>query len=60
MFLTGEKKNCKFYMEALRPGALDCARYQHVAKFLKEQGLIKKNPRLESHAIEVPAPWVCI
>jgi|GEM_PF-3228004 len=56
MFLTGEKKNCKFYMEALRPGALDCARYQHVAKFLKEQGLIKKNPQLESHAIEIPSP----
>lgn len=43
-------------MEALRPGALDCARYQHVVKFLKEQGLIKKNPRLENHAIEVPFP----
>jgi len=35
-------------MEALRPGALDCARYQHVAKFLKEQGLIKKNPQLKA------------
>lgn len=39
---------------ALRPGALDHARYQRFAKFLKKQGLIKKIPQLETYAVELP------
>ena len=39
---------------ALRPGALDRARYQRFAKFLKEQALIKKIPQLETYAVELP------
>ena len=39
---------------ALRPGALDRSRYQRFAKFLKKQGLIKKIPKLESYAMELP------
>jgi len=39
---------------ALRPGALDRSRYQRFAKFLKRQGLIKKIPKLESYAVELP------
>ena len=39
---------------ALRPGALDRARYQRFAKFLKKQGLIKKVPQLDDYAVELP------
>jgi len=39
---------------ALRPGALDRARYQRFAMFVKEQGLIKSIPPLETYAIELP------
>ncbi len=39
---------------ALRPGALDRARYQRFAKFLKKQGLIKKIPKLDLYAVELP------
>jgi putative hydroxymethylpyrimidine transport system substrate-binding protein len=39
---------------ALRPGALDRARYQRFAKFLKKQGLIKKVPQLDQYAVELP------
>jgi putative hydroxymethylpyrimidine transport system substrate-binding protein len=39
---------------ALRPGALDRARYQRFAKFLKQQGLIKKIPQLDLYAVELP------
>ena len=39
---------------ALRPGALDRARYQRFAKFLKKQGLIKKVPQLDLYAVELP------
>lgn len=39
---------------ALRPGALDRARYRRFARFLKEQGLIKNIPPLETYAIELP------
>jgi putative hydroxymethylpyrimidine transport system substrate-binding protein len=39
---------------ALRPGALDHARYQRFAKFLKTQGLINKIPQLETYAVELP------
>jgi len=39
---------------ALRPGALDRARYQRFAEFLKKQGLIKKIPRLDDYAVELP------
>ncbi|MBW2603565.1 MAG: ABC transporter substrate-binding protein [Deltaproteobacteria bacterium] len=41
---------------ALRPGALDRARYQRFAKFLKKQGLIRKVPQLETYAVELPLP----
>jgi putative hydroxymethylpyrimidine transport system substrate-binding protein len=39
---------------ALRPGALDHARYQRFAEFLKKQGLIKKVPQLDRYAVELP------
>ena len=39
---------------ALRPGALDRARYKRFAEFLKKQGLIKKIPKLETYAVEPP------
>jgi len=39
---------------ALRPGALDRARYQRFAKFLKKHGLINKIPQLETYAVELP------
>jgi len=41
---------------ALRPGALDHARYKRFAEFLKKQGLIKKVPQLETYAVELPLP----
>jgi putative hydroxymethylpyrimidine transport system substrate-binding protein len=41
---------------ALRPGALDRARYQRFAKFLKKHGLIKKIPQLDQYAVELPLP----
>lgn len=39
---------------ALRPGALDRARYKRFAEFLKKQSLIKKIPKLETYAVELP------
>ena len=39
---------------ALRPGALDRARYQRFAAFLKKQALIKKILPLETYAVELP------
>lgn len=39
---------------ALRPGALDRARYQRFAEFLKKQGLIKKVTPLDLYAVELP------
>ncbi|MEJ2655909.1 MAG: ABC transporter substrate-binding protein [Desulfobacterales bacterium] len=39
---------------ALRPRALDHHRYQRFAEFLKKQGLIKKVPKLETYAVELP------
>jgi putative hydroxymethylpyrimidine transport system substrate-binding protein len=39
---------------ALRPGALDRARYQRFAEFLKKHGMIKKVPPLETYAVELP------
>ncbi|MFQ5486716.1 MAG: ABC transporter substrate-binding protein [Desulfobacterales bacterium] len=39
---------------ALRPGALDRARYQRFARFVKEQGLIKTIPALKTYAVELP------
>lgn len=38
---------------ALRPGALDGARYQRFAQFLKKQALIKNVPPLETYAVEL-------
>ena len=38
---------------ALRPAALDRGRYVRFAAFLKEQGLIKVMPPLESYAVEL-------
>ncbi len=40
---------------ALRPGALDTARYVTFAKFLKETGLISNTPELSTYAVELPA-----
>ncbi|MEE8416942.1 MAG: ABC transporter substrate-binding protein [Desulfobacterales bacterium] len=39
---------------ALRPGALDRARYERFAVFLKKDGMIKKVPALETYAVELP------
>lgn len=39
---------------ALRPGALDRLRYKRFAEFLKKQALIKKIPKLETYAVELP------
>ncbi|MFC1856988.1 ABC transporter substrate-binding protein [Thermodesulfobacteriota bacterium] len=39
---------------ALRPGALDRARYERFAVFLKSQGLIKKISPIENWAVELP------
>ena len=39
---------------SLRPGALDKARYNHLAKFFKEKGLIENIPQLSDYAIEIP------
>ncbi len=39
---------------ALRPAALDRARYQRFAKFLKKQGLIKNIRPISDYAIELP------
>ncbi len=38
---------------ALRPAALDSARYERFAAFLKQYGLIKDMPALESYAVEL-------
>ena len=38
---------------ALRPGALDRSRYEGFARFLKEQGMIKKPPPVEAMAVEL-------
>jgi putative hydroxymethylpyrimidine transport system substrate-binding protein len=38
---------------ALRPAALDTARYQRFAAFLKDQGLIKSTPPVETYAVEL-------
>jgi putative hydroxymethylpyrimidine transport system substrate-binding protein len=39
---------------ALRPAALDKARYERFAVFLKEQKLIKNIPALDTYAVELP------
>jgi putative hydroxymethylpyrimidine transport system substrate-binding protein len=39
---------------ALRPAALDTARYQRFAAFLERQGLIKTPPSVASYAVELP------
>lgn len=39
---------------ALRPGALDKARYERFAEFMKEQKLIMSIPALETYAVELP------
>lgn len=38
---------------ALRPAALDHARYQRFGRFLKDQGLIKDTPPVSDYAVEV-------
>ena len=38
---------------ALRPGALDQARYQRFAEFLQQRGLIQEIPKLEDYAVEL-------
>ena len=39
---------------ALRPAALDSARYRRFARFLKDQKLIEDIPPLETYAVELP------
>ena len=38
---------------ALRPRALDSARYEAFAAFLLDQGVIETNPPLETYAVEI-------
>lgn len=38
---------------ALRPGALDAARYRRFGDFLKERGLVETLPELETYALEL-------
>ncbi len=38
---------------ALRPGALDRSRYEVFARFMKEQGMLKKIPSLDTVAVEL-------
>jgi putative hydroxymethylpyrimidine transport system substrate-binding protein len=38
---------------ALRPAALDTARYQRFAAFLEQQGLIKAPPPVADYAVEI-------
>ncbi|MCW9697859.1 MULTISPECIES: ABC transporter substrate-binding protein [unclassified Avibacterium] len=38
---------------SLRPSALDNARYEKMAKFMQQQGLIKQVPKLSDYAIQV-------
>ena len=38
---------------ALRPAALDQGRYRRMARFLKDQGLIKTIPMIEDYAVEL-------
>ena len=40
---------------ALRPAALDSARYQRFARFLKDQGMIEAVPPVSRYAVELPA-----
>jgi putative hydroxymethylpyrimidine transport system substrate-binding protein len=40
---------------ALRPAALDTARYQRFAAFLKNQGLIETVPPIDQLAVQLPA-----
>ena len=40
---------------ALRPAALDSARYQRFARFLKDQGMIEAVPPVARYAVELPA-----
>ena len=40
---------------ALRPAALDRARYQRFAAFLKDHGMIDAVPPIEQYAVELPA-----
>jgi putative hydroxymethylpyrimidine transport system substrate-binding protein len=42
---------------ALRPAALDRARYARFATFLKERGLIKKIVPVDTYAVQVASPW---
>ena len=39
---------------ALRPAALDSARYRRFARFLKDQKLIENIPPLGTYAVELP------
>jgi len=41
---------------ALRPGALDVARYERFAKFLKKQGLIREVRPVDGYALELRRP----
>jgi putative hydroxymethylpyrimidine transport system substrate-binding protein len=37
---------------AKRPAALDRGRYQRFAEFLKEKGILKEVPEVDSYAVE--------
>jgi putative hydroxymethylpyrimidine transport system substrate-binding protein len=41
---------------ALRPAALDTARYRRFETFLRNQGLIGDTPPLADYAVELPSP----
>ena len=65
LFIAGERKDLDDELNrrawrdtlprfALRPGALDRARYLRFAQFLKQQHMIKTLPPLETWAVELP------
>ncbi len=39
---------------ALRPGALDAARYERFARWMSERGMIERTPALSQYAVELP------
>jgi putative hydroxymethylpyrimidine transport system substrate-binding protein len=55
----GDDLNRKMFAETIarfakRPAALDRGRYQRFAEFLKEKGILKAVPEVDSYAIEPP------
>jgi putative hydroxymethylpyrimidine transport system substrate-binding protein len=53
----GDEQNRKMFAETIarfakRPAALDRGRYQRFAEFLKDKGILKAVPEVETYAVE--------